>query len=233
DWNQSAPVDTTPTLEDIKRTVSNYLAWEVSQLLKRQRQGQGNALKVDSRINATRINATLEGVEWGEFKLGDLFEIRSSKRKFDANKVRILESGGHPYVVRTSMNNGQKGFIDEDPRFLNEGNTISFGQDTATIFYQELPYFTGNRIKVLKLKNGKLTRRTAQFFVSTMLRAFSGFSWGSSSFETSVLRSQLLKLPVSKDKKIDFDFMERFVAEIEKERIAELDAYLKVTGLKD
>ena len=36
DWNQSAPVDTKPTLEDFKKTVSNYLAWEVSNLLKRQ-----------------------------------------------------------------------------------------------------------------------------------------------------------------------------------------------------
>ena len=36
DWNQSAPIDTKPTLEDFKKTVSNYLAWEVSTLLKNQ-----------------------------------------------------------------------------------------------------------------------------------------------------------------------------------------------------
>ncbi|WHN65556.1 N-6 DNA methylase [Cysteiniphilum sp. QT6929] len=34
DWNQSAPIDTKPTLEDFKKTVSDYLAWEVSSLLK-------------------------------------------------------------------------------------------------------------------------------------------------------------------------------------------------------
>lgn len=34
DWNQSAPADTRPTLEDFKKTVSDYLAWEVSNLLK-------------------------------------------------------------------------------------------------------------------------------------------------------------------------------------------------------
>lgn len=34
DWNQSAPIDTIPTLEDFKKTVSDYLAWEVSTLLK-------------------------------------------------------------------------------------------------------------------------------------------------------------------------------------------------------
>lgn len=34
DWNQSAPINTIPTLEDFKKTVSDYLAWEVSTLLK-------------------------------------------------------------------------------------------------------------------------------------------------------------------------------------------------------
>jgi len=34
DWNQSAPIDTKPTLGDFKKTVSDYLAWEVSSLLK-------------------------------------------------------------------------------------------------------------------------------------------------------------------------------------------------------
>ena len=34
DWNQSAPIDTKPTLEDFKKTVSDYLSWEVSNILK-------------------------------------------------------------------------------------------------------------------------------------------------------------------------------------------------------
>jgi hypothetical protein len=36
DWNQKAPIDTKPTLADFKKTVSDYLAWEVSNLLKNQ-----------------------------------------------------------------------------------------------------------------------------------------------------------------------------------------------------
>jgi hypothetical protein len=36
DWNQSAPVDTKPTLQDFKATVSGYLSWEVSTILKEQ-----------------------------------------------------------------------------------------------------------------------------------------------------------------------------------------------------
>ena len=36
DWNQTAPIDTRPTLEDFKKTVRDYLAWEISSLLKNQ-----------------------------------------------------------------------------------------------------------------------------------------------------------------------------------------------------
>ena len=36
DWNQVAPIDTKPTFDDFKKTVSDYLAWEVSALLKNQ-----------------------------------------------------------------------------------------------------------------------------------------------------------------------------------------------------
>jgi hypothetical protein len=34
DWNQTAPIDTKPTLQDFKKTVSDYLAWEVTSILK-------------------------------------------------------------------------------------------------------------------------------------------------------------------------------------------------------
>ncbi len=36
DWNQTAPIDTKPTLQDFKKTISDYLAWEVSTILKNQ-----------------------------------------------------------------------------------------------------------------------------------------------------------------------------------------------------
>lgn len=36
DWNQTAPIDTKSTLQDFKKTVSDYLAWEVSNILKQQ-----------------------------------------------------------------------------------------------------------------------------------------------------------------------------------------------------
>ena len=170
-------------------------------------------------------------VEWGEYKLGDLFEINSSNKRFDANKVEIKETG-NPYVVRTALNNGIRGYIEESEEFLNEWNTISFGQDTATMFYQEKPYFTGDKIKIVKSKDGRFDKKNAQFFILTMTKSFSSFSWGSSSFSVKIIENQKIKLP-TKDGNIDFEFMENFIAELEAERLAELEAYLSTTGLRD
>lgn len=36
DWNQTAPIELKPSLEDFKKTIGNYLAWEVSNLLRNQ-----------------------------------------------------------------------------------------------------------------------------------------------------------------------------------------------------
>ncbi|HHW7507113.1 TPA: HsdM family class I SAM-dependent methyltransferase [Mannheimia haemolytica] len=36
DWNQSAPIDSKPTLDDFSKTVSDYLAWEVANIIKTQ-----------------------------------------------------------------------------------------------------------------------------------------------------------------------------------------------------
>lgn len=178
------------------------------------------------------LNEKLQSVEWGEFSVGDLFDIFSAKKRFDANKVSVLDYGKFPYVVRMGTNNGQKGFINEAEIFLNEGNTISFGQDTATMYYQAKPYFTGDKIKILKAKDQRFGEQSAQFFISAMQKPFSSFSWGASLFNVEVVKKQKLQLPV-KNGAVDFDFIESFITELEAERIAELEAYSQAAGLKD
>jgi hypothetical protein len=36
DWNQTALIDTKPTLKDFKTTISDYLSWEISTILKQE-----------------------------------------------------------------------------------------------------------------------------------------------------------------------------------------------------
>ena len=138
-------------------------------------------------------------MKFSKFRIEELFEINSYKKRFDANKV-VISKIGKPYVVRTSLNNGIRGYINKEEQFLNEGNTISFGQDTATMFYQEKPYFTGDKIKILKSKDKGFNKLNGLFLVSAMTKSFSSFTWGGSSFNIKIIGSQLIKLPVESER---------------------------------
>ncbi len=163
----------------------------------------------------TLTNYVSGKIELKEHNIFELFKIESYKKRFDANKVTVKDNGKFPYVVRMSTNNGQKGFIDENKEYLNEGNTISFGQDTATMFYQEKPYFTGDKIKILKPIHNKFGKENALFFITAMSKSFSNFSWGSSSFNVKIIENQKIILPI-KQGEIDFETIEILISTIKK-----------------
>lgn len=169
------------------------------------------------------LNA-FDSLDWGKFRIGDLFDILSYKKRFDANKTTLVENCGHPYIVRTALNNGQKGFIDEDEVYLNDGNTISFGQDTATMFYQENPYFTGDKIKIMKSFSSDFNKKNAMYLISAMTKVFSNFSWGTSSFSIETIKSQIVSLP-EKDGKPDYYAMETFISAVQKLVIKDVVLY--------
>lgn len=170
------------------------------------------------------INAFEKGkIGFNEFKIGTLFKVNSYKKRFDANKV-VITNVGKPYVVRTSLNNGIRGYIDENEQYLNDGNTISFGQDTATMFYQEKPYFTGDKIKILKSKDNKFNKYNAQFFITSMSKSFSSFIWGGSSFNVNIIENQKIQLP-TKDNKPDYKVIETFISAIKKLVIKDVVLY--------
>lgn len=100
------------------------------------------------------------------------------------------------------------------------------------MFYQEVPYFTGDKIKILKPKYVEFGKKNAQFFLASMRKTFSSFAWGSSRFNVETLKEQLIRLPINNGK-IVFDFMESFIAKLEVERVAELSLYLTACGLNN
>ncbi|EEQ8095797.1 restriction endonuclease, partial [Escherichia coli] len=178
------------------------------------------------------------GGKWEEYTIERLFSIQTPKKKFNANKLTF--NGNYPYVARGSNNNGIKGYIDEDELYLNPGNTISFGQDTATMFYQENAYFTGDKIKIFSLRHGELNSRIAVFLISAMKKSFSTFSWGSSSFNENVLNKVKINIPTFNNVPA-YNYMVKYIEELEAAHIEELEAahieeleaYLLVSGLAD
>ena len=165
-----------------------------------------------------------EEMEWGEFEIGELFDFLTSKKRFDANKVTILENGNYPYIVRTSLNNGTKGYLNENEEYLNSGNTISFGQDTATIFYQKEPYFTGHKIKIVKAKDDSFNVKNALYFLTSMNKSFQVYSWGSSRFNVDILSKEKMFLPLQNNLP-DYSIMETFISAIQKLVIQDVVLY--------
>ncbi len=181
------------------------------------------------------LNEKLKKVEWGEFKLGDLFEIFSSKNIYHANEIDNIYNNqvtnSLPYVVRTTQNNGIRGYIIEDIIYANDENTLSFAQDTFSVFYQKQKYFTGNKVKVLKAKFEKQNERVMQYITASFQKSLDTFTWGTGSTVETISLTKI-QLP-TRNGKIDFEFMENFIADLEAERISKLANYLEVTGLKD
>ena len=175
-----------------------------------------------------------KGKKWGEFEIGELFDFLTSKKRFDANKVNILKNGKYPYIVRTSLNNGTKGYLNENEEYLNSGNTISFGQDTATIFYQKEPYFTGDKIKIVKAKDDSFNAKNALYFLTSMNKSFQVYSWGSSSFNVDILSKEKMILP-TKNNSPDYSLMETFISAIQKLVIKDVVLYAdkKICATKD
>lgn len=149
-------------------------------------------------------------MKWKKYRTGNVLDFNSSNGIFHACNVSIEDEkteSNHPYVVRTSQNNGIRGYVSEDESKLNPANTISFAQDTAQMFYQSEPYFTGNKVKVLSIKGHTLTENIAIFLITCMNKAFSDFAWGSS-YDTKLLQNVTLSLPVKTTLVPDFQSLE-------------------------
>ena len=70
-----------------------------------------------------------------------------------------------------------------------------------------------------------------QYLTASFQKSLNTFTWGTGSTVETIGQTKI-QLPI-KNGKINFSFMEKFIAELEAEHIAELEAYLVATGLKD
>lgn len=62
------------------------------------------------------------------------------------------------------------------------------------------------------------------FFLTTMSKSFSMFSWGSSSFSEEIIKSQYILLP-AKNNEPNYPFMETFISAIQKLVIKDVVLY--------
>ena len=182
------------------------------------------------------LDEKLKNVRWGEYKLGDLFDIENT---LSFNADQLVEGTAYDYVTRTSINQGilqTTGFVNEEN--INASGTWSLGLLSMDFFYRHKPWYAGQFVRKI-IPKIMIPKKAVPFF-STILNKQKPILL--SVLVRSVdktFKSSSVKLPETVEGKIDFDFMESFiaeleadrVAELEAERVAELSAYLKVSGL--
>ncbi|WP_345719015.1 restriction endonuclease subunit S [Histophilus somni] len=184
-------------------------------------------------MNAS-LNEKLQNVQWGEYRIGDLFDVDKlwvyGKNKNWKNRFENKKNNSLPVISGITVNNGINYYTDdlydEEDKFLDSLTISTRGEYSGTVTYHKGEFLLANNILVMKMPN--LTYSQKIFMGSLINKLPYGGYNGYPRKET--LKNNIIKLP-TKDNKIDFEFMESFISELEEERISELSAYLTVSGL--
>ena len=230
DWNKSRPVDTMPTLADFKKSVSDYLSWEVSQILKKDSPSRNSI--VSQRIANLEQDFKASGGKFEKIRLDKLFNVKSNPQ-LNKDSFKFSENGAYPYFTRTVLNNGIAGYVDYlDEEHKISGNSLAIGMLGMQFFYMEKDFYAGQFTKTIYPKFDYFNSKIAQYFI-VLLNKNQKIYQGSlvRDFERLFYNTKIL-LPTLGGE-INFSFMEKFIEELERERVEELDAYLRATGLKN
>ena len=176
-------------------------------------------------MNAS-LNEKLRNVKWGEFKYEEVFNrIEQGRRLKKDDQI----DGNIPFVMAGTTNAGVVNYI-SNPVALFPKNAITIDIFGNT-FYRDYAFGAGDDTGVYWNDENIYSSKAMLFFAVAMQKSMMGrFSYGKK-LRWSHSKNFVMRLPVTIDGKINFDFMESFIAELEAERIAELSAYLTVSGL--
>lgn len=236
DWNQSAPIDTRPTLADCKRTVANYLTWEISTLLKSQDLMEGFVTEPETsemgphfsiadqentRLSPEERKALLDydKIQWGQFNLEKLFgKSTRGKRLKSADRI----PGKLPFVTAGEAEEGVSAFI---------GNTVDlFAANTTTIDmfgsakYRNRTYGGDDHITVV---HTECLSKYAAIFVTAAIHksAHNGqFDYGHN-FYPKDADALCISLPITNAQLPDYETMETIISAIHKMVIWNMIAY--------
>tara|TARA_R110001599_G_scaffold130133_5_gene305064 strand:+ start:430 stop:3006 length:2577 start_codon:yes stop_codon:yes gene_type:complete len=218
DWNKTKPVDTTPNYEEFQRTIGDHLSWELSEFL----------VKKSNLSNLTQHNlleSRLKSANLKEFKLEALFTIKSNPQ-LNKDSFTFNESGKYPYFTRTVANNGISGYVD----YLNEshkisGNCLAVGMLGMQFFYMNNDFYAGQFTKRAIPKGFTLNEKIAKYLTTILNKNQREFqSCLVRDFVGTFYRTKIM-LP-AKNGKIDFDFIEQLITDIENENINSLVSFL-------
>ncbi|WRD40160.1 restriction endonuclease subunit S [Helicobacter pylori] len=180
------------------------------------------------------LSSQLNAIKWGEFRLGDLFE--ASNGDFDIQKRHINHKG--EFVITAGLsNNGVLGQSDIKAKVF-ESHSITIDM-FGCAFYRSFAYKMVTHARVFSLKPKFEINHKIGLFLSTLFFGYPKKFGYENMCSWAKIKNDKVILPLKPTanaqtlKDIDFDFMEKFIAELEQCRLAELQAYLKATGLSN
>ena len=178
-----------------------------------ERNRRRNREKKPGKIDAP-LGKKLQTVKWGEYRLGDLFEINPTKWYKLTNEQIMSENGTVPLVSNSST---------------DKVKSKLYGDN-----YQKDDFIGYQHIQHLVPKFLPFNQSIALYIISACRVATSNAGYDyAHKFNRDAMNSTIISLPTTANNEIDFDFMESFIRELEEERIRELSAYLTVSGLSD
>ncbi|RPE74683.1 restriction endonuclease subunit S [Vulcaniibacterium tengchongense] len=146
------------------------------------------------------------GPGWRDFALQDLFDIVKGRRVTKADRT----AGTTRFVGASESNNGITDLADLPPIFPAGTLTVVYnGNSVGNAFYQDEPYFACDDVNVLMPKHAM--SRWVQLFIAAVIkhgrtRFTYGYKW-----TLARMKATTVRLPVDKQGKPDFAYMEDFM----------------------
>lgn len=198
--------------------------------------------KLESAKDVERRSVDIS--EWKDFKLGYLIDDKTGKKTgtglfaiinstaYHGKDVEQTDSenpDGLNYVTRSKFNNGLKcKVLYKDTYTINPSGTISFGAENANFFYQDTPYITGN--KMYYIDTSSLSEFACKFLKSILEATFTANYSFSDGMIPARIYDENIKLPVDDAGNPDWDYMEKYMKNIE---VRVCDKISKLESVKD
>ena len=151
---------------------------------------------------------------WKEFRFGDLISNIYKARAINKDDLTLASDFQHSirYITRTEENNGCELLADVrmvDEQNIENGNAISIGDTTATCFYQDEKFITGDHMVVVRANNW-LNKYTALFVLAILNNERYKYSYGRA-FLMDRIKETIVKLPATSTGSPDWQFMENYI----------------------
>lgn len=163
-----------------------------------------------SLLNADIIRQDVS--KWEPIKLKELFKI--TRGSCEAINEISIENGHNKIVSSSEFNNGVNNYTDRPTTYKSGTITVAINGSIGSCFYQETDYLATNDVAVMTPMYREINKNVALFLISMMTPAIKmKYSYGRKC-TSSALEELSILLP-TKNNKIDFEYIDKYIDSIE------------------